>query len=209
MHAPKYIGKKDANCFQRQNIYKGDLTVQIANCAVDGSRVPTDIPHVSDEGPNDLHEHIGPRIFVKTPGVLDSCECAIYSRGNLGTQYTIRHNRKVDSDLQDLLKVVATRDSLLTEGLLDSYTIEGQQVDDIWKVGSQPYKFEDVPDFRRCQAINVVQDHNDWLLKLLKCFTHLRLSGADSLFSVLSELDEQLRERSTTLDPRTHQRQPT
>ncbi len=67
------------------------------------------------------------------PRILNFCKCGINGLKYLSLKYVFRYDRKIDSNLQYLFKVVATWDSLFTESLLNSNSVERQQIDDVWK----------------------------------------------------------------------------
>src|SRR5437764_166602 len=71
VYLEEHVREKDANCFECEHIYERNLASQILNCAVDGSRITTNISHVPEERADYLHEDIRPSMFIEGASVID------------------------------------------------------------------------------------------------------------------------------------------
>src|SRR5260221_3651936 len=180
----------------------------MAQSSVHGGGVPTDIPHVLDERPDHVHEHVRPGLIVERADVQEVSEGDVDGLEELTSQHLLGHGREVNRKLQDLFQIVTPGYVHLRQRRLNSDPVEGDHVDEVWEVGCQADQLEDVADFVGGQSIDVVDYNDDRLDELCSGLTNLLPVRSDALLAAFQQFAEDLADTSGPLDPRTHEGQP-
>jgi hypothetical protein len=99
----EHVRQEDSNSFECEDISKSYLTIQITYRTMDGSHIATDVSHIADEGPDDLHEDVRLDTFIEQTGVLHFRERLVDSLEYLLIEHICRHRGEVNPNPEDLL----------------------------------------------------------------------------------------------------------
>ncbi len=91
VHKAEHIRQEDANRFECEDISKCYVTIEFTYCAVDGGHIATDVAHIVDEGPDDLHEDVRPDALIERAWVFDLSERLVDGLQYLLVKYLCRH----------------------------------------------------------------------------------------------------------------------
>ena len=77
------IWKENTNGFKCEKVGKRNLSFEGYYSAVDGSSVSSNISHVLEKWPDDLHEDTWPDLLIKRASIFDVVKGLIQGRGYL------------------------------------------------------------------------------------------------------------------------------
>jgi hypothetical protein len=91
---------------------------------MNSGRVATNISHIPEEGPDNFHENIRPGILIEWAACLDSGKGPVDGVKNLLVQHLSWYCGKIQPHLQNLFKIITSRNVVFGQSFLNSNTIK-------------------------------------------------------------------------------------